>query len=1096
MKYAILSLAFIYHAISGYCQTNLKFEDITTEDGLASNFANYLHIDSYDYLWVGTIDGLNRYDGHEFKLYTESRSNSGLSNGYISYIYEDWDSTLWIGTMAGLNYYERLEDQIYELNFPNFLKVHEVSTILQVNDSTLLIGTTKGLFRYNKYTHSFSWDKYESHSLKDTVIICLFLDKKNENLWIGTRSAGMFLMEKESNKIVSLSDFSKKSFPSNEIRRIDQDANANLWIATYDNGVIWLNPKTFESKVYNKENSGLGNNFVFDVKCLSNGQVWATAINGYANLFNPETNRFFSFIPKENSPYSIKGHSVTSILEDKNKNIWFSTHGNGVEIVNRESQIFKYKIKDLNDRKSLNKEIVTKILEYGDNVWFCTDGGGLNVCKKDLNSDFMYITEKEGLGSNHIYDIELGSDGMLYAGAWQGGVSIIDPNTKKVVGALRGKETENGELSSDISRVLCVVDTLLWMGMHDKGINIYDMKNKKVINNSSPENRFFNLGKPTMTNSINSDSKGRLWFSTLHGLFLYDWKQLTEFLPDKSNDKSLFSENIIMVYEDSKQTIWVVTELGIGKFNESDSSFTHMNSKWNLPNNAKGFVEDKNGDFWVTTTSGLYRIKRNTGVAEVFTKKQGLLGDFYFTNTIHNLSNGDVFIGGTEGSNYFNPDDLLFDPIEKSVSLQTLYVDGVPAFPETNPDISDKVIEFSDTITLNDSYDEFQIHYSLVCPGSNRTITYAVRLVGFNEDWRKVGNKTDVTYTNLDPGKYTFEVTTYDTDFGLNQNVRSLTIFILPPWYATLWSKLSIVLLMIFAIYGIFYLRLERIRQQNRLLEKKVKERTVELKKANDLLVHQNEQIVEQNHNLKEKGEEIEAQRNSLEELNKTKDKFFSIISHDLKNPLSAVMGFAELLDNSFDTFSEEKKRKFIKIISSSSKSLFALLENLLHWARSQSGTMLFKPEKIKLNGIICENIITLKHHAKKKLIDLEFNEENDFYLVADENMLSTVIRNLTSNAIKFTPTGGKISLNISEKENSIVVRVKDSGVGMTPEQIDKLFEIDKNKSTNGTDSETGTGLGLILCKEFVDKHNGKIWAESRLGQGSAFYVELPKILD
>jgi len=265
-----------------------------------------------------------------------------------------------------------------------------------------------------------------------------------------------------------------------------------------------------------------------------------------------------------------------------------------------------------------------------------------------------------------------------------------------------------------------------------------------------------------------------------------------------------------------------------------------------------------------------------------------------------------------------------------------------------------------------------------------------------------------------------------------------------------------------------------------------------EIEAQNYILNKQKQYIADQNLKLDDKTEEIELKNQELEELNKTKDKFFSIIAHDLKSPMNALIGLSDLLHQSFDSFPEEKKKKFIGAIASSSKSLYALIENLLHWARSQSGIIPFRPEKVFVNAIINENIYTLKHPAREKEIELIYESVNNVELMADENMLNTIIRNLTNNSIKYTERGGSISYFVFEEPTHVIIQVKDTGIGIASQKIDTLFKIDQNKSTNGTNNETGTGLGLILCKEFADKHKGKIWVESELGVGTSFFVKLP----
>ena len=258
-----------------------------------------------------------------------------------------------------------------------------------------------------------------------------------------------------------------------------------------------------------------------------------------------------------------------------------------------------------------------------------------------------------------------------------------------------------------------------------------------------------------------------------------------------------------------------------------------------------------------------------------------------------------------------------------------------------------------------------------------------------------------------------------------------------------------------------------------------------------DIIIHQNEELKELNAGLEEK---VSLRTKELQDLNTTKDKFFSIIAHDLKNPFNTLMGFSELLTENFDSFSTEKIKEYIGIIFDTSKNSYALLENLLEWSRSQTGRIQVTPEKFNLYKIVNENISLLESQATKKQINLRNILSETLEAFADENMINTVIRNLISNAIKYTPIEGSIQIESKTKENAVILTITDSGVGISEENIPKLFRLDQNYSTNGTANETGTGLGLILCAEFIAKNKGKIWVESELNKGSSFSIQLPVI--
>jgi len=254
-------------------------------------------------------------------------------------------------------------------------------------------------------------------------------------------------------------------------------------------------------------------------------------------------------------------------------------------------------------------------------------------------------------------------------------------------------------------------------------------------------------------------------------------------------------------------------------------------------------------------------------------------------------------------------------------------------------------------------------------------------------------------------------------------------------------------------------------------------------------IIRQNEELTELNANLEKK---VEQRTEELRELNATKDKFFSIIAHDLKNPFNTLMGFTELLLDNLEEYNTAKIREFIQILSDTSKQSYALLENLLEWSRSQTGRIQLNPENVDLYVLVDENISLLQSHVTKKKIKLVHELTSPLKVYADSNMARTVIRNLISNAIKYTKENGTIIVAAQPVEDYIEVAISDTGVGIKPENLAKLFRIDVNYSTRGTADEGGTGLGLILCKEFISKNNGKIWVESEFGKGSTFKFTLP----
>ena len=333
-----------------------------------------------------------------------------------------------------------------------------------------------------------------------------------------------------------------------------------------------------------------------------------------------------------------------------------------------------------------------------------------------------------------------------------------------------------------------------------------------------------------------------------------------------------------------------------------------------------------------------------------------------------------------------------------------------------------------------------------------------------------------------------------------NEEGTSNEIIITPPFWQKWWFKSITISLIVFIVLLIFYLRIRQIRKRNIILEGLVKERTQEINDKNTILEEQAEKLNNTNTKLEERQQLIEeqsdklkAQRDELHEVNSAKDKLFSIVAHDLKNPFSVLLGFIELIQESYDSFAEEERKEMIGIIGESAGHVYNLLNNLLNWSISQRGVIQFNPKITNIVDLVNDNITLLTDQAAKKSINIEFKPSHeDINLLIDTNILNVVIRNLLTNAVKYTDKNGTIRLNCVVKGKNVVLSIKDNGIGISEENVNKLFRNDIHFSTRGTKNETGTGLGLIVCKEFIEKHQGKIWLESEENEGTTFFISIP----
>jgi signal transduction histidine kinase len=480
-----------------------------------------------------------------------------------------------------------------------------------------------------------------------------------------------------------------------------------------------------------------------------------------------------------------------------------------------------------------------------------------------------------------------------------------------------------------------------------------------------------------------------------------------------------------------------------------------------LPNNRiHAITQDNKGNIWISSNYGITRLNPEIQSIRNYTKEDGLQGDQFYQQSFLRTRNGELYFGGYNGFNSFNPDSLKDNDFIPPVYITDFQIFNKPVTYAVPGAQFPTYISEAKKIKLNWNQSVFSFSFAAINYTYPKKNQYSYIMEGFEKDWNYTdASRRYVTYTNLDPGEYTFRVRATNNDGIRNDTGTSLKIIILPPWWKTLWFRLIIVSTGILLITTIVLSRFRRLKNQKVLLEKSVVKKTAE-----------------------------------LNELNASKDKFFSIIAHDLKNPFNTIIGFSDILLEEISSGDLIKGNESARMIHSSAIQTFRLLENLLEWANSQTGKISYKPSPVNLNELLNEDFITLNDMAIRKNIELKRFIPDNLVIMADRNMIKTVLRNLISNAIKFTPKKGKVEVNALTNDKYVEIAVSDNGIGMTKEIMAKLFRIDANLSTQGTENERGTGLGLILCKEFVEKNGGKIWVESESGKGSTFKFILPLV--
>jgi ligand-binding sensor domain-containing protein/signal transduction histidine kinase len=1062
--------------LEGFSQQYV-FTNYSINNGLSQSVVNCIFQDSRDYIWIGTQNGLCRFNGESFNVFTYNPADSGsISNNWIYAIAEDRDHNLWIGTKGGLNKYlvtqnkfERISYRTgypidltrycYDLlclrngniliNTPPLISVYDPvrrsfthfqsaldydgavkdlrMPVMEETDSQLWIGTSKGLAGFSPLTKEFSYYSFVSKGgtlLRDVQVSALFRDKKGE-LWVGTTS-GLFHFDAVSGRFAEVQFVvgpgKRFSFENSCIRAILEDKIGNLIIGTEGRGLYVLStsgslPVTVQN--YTSENSEIGHNIVQSLWIDRSENLWIGTLQGISKTDLKK--KKFQLYRRSNAPNSLDllGNVIASLYKDEDGIVWVGNWGQGLNLVNR----ITGKVEHFSTRMSGNHHIPNDFIHviYQDSehhIWLGTRNG-LLVYDKPGNrfvpwNEYFRNPMMPTFDQIRIYMVIQDRDSNYWI-ATQNGLFKI--NLKKSTLEVFRKELDERHRLS--------------------------------------ENLIYHLLE---------DSDGLIWIGTVGGLDVYhpDTKKIDHY---KKGDKGLSDDFIITMCEDSRKRIWVGTATYVNVFDKKDSAFTYYSQKEGLPNNRIfEIVRDRNNELWIATGKGLCKFDRNKNFFQTFTLEDGLQSLEFNLRAAYASKDGEVLLGGMNGFNAFYPDSISKNTYIPNLVFTEFYMNRGNTREYVN-------LEESKDLVLKHDGSSFTIEFAALEYTNPLRNNYAYKMEGISDEWIDIGNRKFVPFSALQAGEYVFKVKGSNNDGVWNEKELSLRITILPPWWKSIYAYLIYLVVIILTIVIFIKLREKNLKQAKNILEKKVLERTLQIEEQSQLIISKNLE---------------------LKELNGTKDKFFSIIGHDLGNQFNIIIGFSELLVTGFNNMATEKIELHLNNIYNSSRLAHELLENLLTWAKIQTKAVKFHPEPMNVRSKVIESIEFLEGAAAKKNIKIKILAKEEIQVNADVNMFSTVVRNLLANAIKFTHTRGHIVIHLRKRDNLCEVVVQDNGVGISEENIDKIFRIDSNHSTLGTNGEKGTGLGLILCKEFIEKHNGKIHVESEVGKGSRFVFTLP----
>jgi len=1071
---ALLLLAgILIYPATGIAQApRLRFSHISNEQGLSNSTVEAIYQDSKGYIWFGTRDGLNKYDGLGMTVYkNDPADTNSLGESYIRSLYEDRAHNLWVGTINGLNRFNRDKN-----NFTRFrhqpgnahgLSAGLVTCMAEDREGRLWIGTYGGginLFNpaSQQFTH-FRHDGNRSGSLADDRVNYIYRDK-SENLWIATAS-GLELFQPGQQAFTHYRSPLTGSPNANAIGLIQEDRQGNLWLGTEDNGLYLFDPlqQTFTGFVHSdKDPASLGNNLIKSLLVDKKGNCWVGSINGGLALFNPSKNAFFNYYDEPGNAASLSQRTISALYEDNQGNIWIGTHRGGINCYSPGMEKFNLYRQELSGNGLSYSDVKAFCQDNSGNIWIGTDGGGLDLFNRDSRSFRHYKYDPfndKSIGADAVLDIMQDRKGNIWVSTWGGGLNLLDKKTGLFTRFQHRAGDSNSISSNFVQKTFEDYKGDVWVATYYGGLNLFNPASgrfSRLIYDPSHQTSLY--GNNIV--SIYEDRESNIWIGTDDG-GLNCYNQTTRHFSHYFNNEERMPD-LRVLFSDSRGRLWV-GQKGLYLLDVAHNRFSLFTDKAGLSTEfIKGITEDEQGNLWIATSNGLTRFNPETGVFKKYNTGDGLQGLEFEANAYLKSKDGEMYFGGINGFNSFYPNNIKTNKFIPPVYITgfQLFNKKVNAGEENSPLQND--VSATETIQLSWRQATFSLSYAALNYTVPQNNQYAYKMEGLDRDWNYVGNETKANYNNLPPGEYVFHVKASNNDGVWNEEGASVTIVITPPFWKAAWF---ITLLVILIAAGLYWLYRFKTKIRLRELEERKKE-----------------------------------------EMHQVQLQFFTNISHEFRTPLSLILGPLEKLikEDAHQAF-----RHYYSIMHRNAHRLLSLINELMDFRKLESGSL--QP------GVMKGNLSSFLEELAEEFMDWAMQKEITFTLhntVAmpdtwfDRQVMEKIVLNLLNNSFKYTKSGGRVSLELMTSlddfkpsfKNELIlkndfrgssyawIRVADNGIGISKESLHHLFE----RYYRITESHLGSGVGLAFVKSLARLHKGDVYVYSERDKGTEIIIGIP----
>lgn len=1009
------------------------FNHYQVENGLSNNAVLCSVQDKDGFMWFGTRDGLNRFDGYNFRhFYADAESENGLGSNFIHSIAVSRDNQLWIGTDQGV--------YIFDPRTELFTNLPEVRTreIIKIEEDSF--GNIWFIANNELFCYEIEIKKLEQKTYRKEYVVSSFGFDNNKQVWIGA-----------GKKLIALNTQDVHSLPiastiTTEIKELFVDKHNNIWMGTSKEGLFKYNSKKQTIKQVIASPSPLNPLYIRDVLQFNDTSLWIGSEAGLI-IYNTQTDQYHILRHEKDNPWSLSDNAIYTLRKDHQGGMWVGTYFGGIQYYHPQHTYFE-KIFPRSTTNSIQGHAIREIIEDRDqNIWIGTEDHGLTMWNQHDNS-FLTLGQNVNLAHSNIHGLAIAGDSLL-VGTFHQGMDVVDIRTKKVIKHFDNKNT-GGKLG----------DNFVFSIYRTRSGRILVATSRGAYEFFPGEDQFQTLKhmeRHIWYTSIYEDRQGDIWFTTWRdGLIKLSpaTGKLVRYKHQKEDKQSLNSNRANRVFQDSEGNIWIATESGIALWQEKTNNFQRITKSEGLPSNLiLGLEEDAHKNLWISTSRGLVKMDILTRKIDLFDTELGLLGLQFNYNSVFKDREGLLYFGSSKGLIRFDPQRMTE---HFNTSLRApVFITGIQTHQReltiggNDGNLSQSMI-YTNQITLNHDESTISVDFAALNFVSAKSTSYRYRLVGLDTAWTSLRTNGKANFTKIPPGKYRFEVMATDANGTPISEQKQLHITIKPPFWASTLAFIAYAILTFLLLYYALSIYDQRIKEKNR--------RRLEVIK-----------------NHKE------------QELYKAKMDFFMRITHDIKTPLTLIKAPLEKILLGADT---TKTEKWLHSIQQNTEKLLTLTDNLLDFRKIESSAFSLQLQTQKISELIKIALQEFAPLVESKKLELHTDLDEELEAHIDIETIYKILSNLLSNAIKYAEHTVIVDLRKNPTQETFLIHVKNDGVLLTEEEVQQIFKPFQRASSHYRIK--GSGLGLALAYSFAELHGGSLYYDKNTKNLNVFVLEIP----